>query len=291
MNRNARAALLLFALAAPLASGSVARADAPPPAASGNGGGGGSVVPRAAPQGVAVLAMNGARDEAFSLARAVYGSRLRPPSLDEVRARVLAGDPPPPTASRELRELAEVRASVRGEDVASRRLLAGIAQQVGAQALLVVRVETADVAGAAAVGPAADAGAPAPDEGPSAAEAEAGVPAAAPTRRALARLVLVEGAELDAAQYAPDADGSWRGTVASLERRFPPPSTSASAPDGATKPGPASLKPEPEKSKPFYASPWFWGAVGGALVLGAAFYFGSRDTTPDSIQIDMRVPR
>src|SRR6476646_9839670 len=87
-------------------------------------------------QGVAVVGL-GARDEAFTLARAVYAGRLRPAALDEQRARVLAGDAAPPSASKELRELGELRAAVTGEDAASRKLLASIAQQLGAEALLV----------------------------------------------------------------------------------------------------------------------------------------------------------
>src|SRR4051812_10000415 len=124
MNRVARACFFAVTLAT-VSVAHVAGAEPVAPATSPS-------PERSAPQGVAVIAVGGnARDEAFALARAIYGSRLRPPALDEVRARVLAGGSPPPNASRELRELAEIRAGLNGEDAAGRRLLTGIAQQVG----------------------------------------------------------------------------------------------------------------------------------------------------------------
>jgi len=283
-----RVACTLVATLAPLAFGGVAAADPSggPPAL----GAPGSPAPaKSAGQGVAVLAMPGARDEAFTLARAVYGSRLRPASLDEVRARVLAGDPPPANASRELRELAEVRASVRGDDAASRKLLAGIGREVGAQALLVVRIEETKAAEPEPA--AADAGA-APAESPAdAGAAVAPEPArTAPKKLVLARLLLVDGAELDPAQYSPDPEGGWKGTIASLERRFPAPDRVTPSP-AATQAVPAQLPVGEEKSRPFYTSGWFWAALGGAALLGGAFYVASRDTASDSIQIQMRVPR
>ena len=162
-------------------------------------------------QGIAVLAIGPARDEAFALARAVYGSRLRPTSLDEVRARVLAGAPPPPNASRELRELAEVRAGITTEDAAARRLLTGLAQQVGAQALLVVKV---------------DRGAALPSTEDAGADAAADAGNAAPATTVVARLFLTDSGDFDAARYAPDPGlegaAAWRSTVTSLEARFPP---------------------------------------------------------------------
>jgi hypothetical protein len=240
-------------------------------------------------RGVAVVATNGARDEAFALARAVYASRLRPPSLDEVRARVLAGDPPPANATRALVELAEVRAAARGDDAASRQLLAGLGKQVGAAALLVVFVEPAAPpaegdAGATAAGP----------DGGAATEADAAAPssAPAPSSRVVARLFLVDSADFDAARYEPDgrhgAEG-WRATVASLEQRFP---QREAAPAAATSPPPVTVRTEEKhESKPFYASPWFWGALGAAVLVGGAFYFASRDNESDTIHLQMRAPR
>jgi hypothetical protein len=249
-------------------------------------------------QGIAVLAVGGARAEAFELARAVYGSRLRPPSLDEVRARVLAGAAPPPNASRELRELAELRAGVTGEDAAGRRLLVGLAQQVGAQALLVVKVEQAPPPTPPPVTafPSADASAPAPE---AAAATDAGTaqdPAgnAVPSSVVVARVFLADKAEFDAARYQPEPNlegaAAWRATVVSLEARFLP-SSRMVGPSGATAPAPVPVRPEGEKSSPFYASAWFWGALGGAALLGGAFYLASRDTGSDPIHLQMRVPR
>jgi len=51
------------------------------------------------------------------------------------------------------------------------------------------------------------------------------------------------------------------------------------------------MRQEAGKSSPFYASGWFWGAIGGAALLGAAFYFATRDTSSDAIHLQMRVPK
>lgn len=294
--RHARAGVFVGAtFVAALGCASSAFAQEGPAAPPGNGSQVGVVSPpnnKTQGAGVAVLALAGAKNEAFALARAIYASKVRPPNLDEVRARVLAGADPPANASRELRELAEVRAGVNASfDAPSRRLLAGIAQQVGAQALLVVKVEKASPPSADA-----DAGAPSDSDAGAAAsappaDADGGAPSApsGPSSTVVARLLLVEGAELDAAQYAPDADGSWKGTVASLERRFPVAARTVAGPPAATA-VPSPLQGE-EKSKPFYTSGWFWGAVGAAALLGGAFFLASRDSSADSIHLEMRVPK
>jgi hypothetical protein len=251
-----------------------------------------TLTPSAAPQpakpagqGIAVLAIGPARDEAFALARAIYGSRLRPTSLDEVRARVLAGAAPPPNASRELRELAEVRAGITGEDAAGRRLMTGLAQQVGAEALLVVKVER----GSAATAPA----------GPPAAVEDGGASTdagnAAPATTVIARLFLTDSGDFDAARYAPEpgleGPPAWKSTVTSLEARFPALSRGVAAPNAALAPAPVKLRPEDEKSSPFYASGWFWGALGAAALVGGAFYFATRDTGSEPIHVQLKVPR
>jgi hypothetical protein len=246
-------------------------------------------------RGVAVVGGTAARDEAFTLARAIYAGRLRPPALDEVRARVLAGDPVPPNARRELRDLGELRAGVTGDDAASRRLLSAIAEQLGVAALVVVTVDAGspspaepepDVAGDA--GAAGDAG------------EEAGLPPAPPAPPVpappvvTARLFLADLGDFDAARYEPDREAepaaAWRAAVASLERRFPAP-----APSAAVRPvaplRPAANAKEGGESKPFYSSPWFWGALGAAALVGSAFYFASRDTSGDPIHLQMNVPR
>jgi hypothetical protein len=283
----------------------VAAAGVAPPAAA-QAPVGSAQAAKPAGQGIAVLAVGSAREtreEAFALGRAIYGSRLRPTSLDEVRARILAGDPLPSNASRELRELSEVRAAVSGDDAATRRLLTGIAQQIGAQALLVVTVERSGSAAPAAAPatpagpPAADAGAATSDGGAaaeSAATADAGTGNAPAPPTVVARLFLADPGEFDAARYSPEPGASgvaaWKSTATSLEGRFPQPSRTV-GPDAATRPAVTNLKPEQEKAKPFYASGWFWGAIAGAALIGGIFYFASRDTTEDPIQLQMRVPR
>lgn len=290
MARNARLASLVVAA---LVLGLPSIAPAQPAGAA-------SAQPaRAAGQGIAVLAVGPSRDEAFALARAVYGSRLRPHALDEVRARVLAGAPPPANASRELRELAEVRAGITtGEDAAGRRLLTGLAQQVGAEALLVVRVDRAVAPPPAPAGPPAaadDAGTvsnPADAGAPDAASATGNLP---PTSTVVARLFLADPGELDAARYSPEPGlegaAAWQSTVTSLEARFPALSRPAALPTAALSPTPTRIQKEDDKSSPFYTSGWFWGAVGGAALLGAAFYFASRDTGSDPIHLQVRVPK
>lgn len=290
-------ALVAITFVAALTCGGSAFADppspSPTPAPAGNVGAPGAVSPASQGQGVAVLALSGAKNEAFALARAIYGSKVRPPGLDEVRARVLAGADPPANASRELRELAEVRAGVNASfDAPSRRLLAGIAAQVGAQALLVVKVERARVESDADAGVASAPSAPDPaptSDGDAGAAAPAPTPAP-PSSTVTARLLLVDGAELDAAQYAPDPDGSWKGTVASMERRFTVVPRTVAGPPAATA-TPSTVPVGEEKSKPFYLSGWFWGAVGAAALLGGAFYLASRDSSGDSIHLEMRVPK
>lgn len=312
MPSAARSCRVLVVVAA-LATAGAVHAQAPsapstPPAAA-------EPAKKAAPQGVAVLASRGAREEAFVLARAVYRSSLRPRGLDELRARILAGDPAPAAASKEVKELAELRASVGGEDVASRKLLSSIAQQLGVQALLVVSrvarpsedVAVADAGAAVAAedagvavtgdaGPAVAAGDAGvadvtADAGVAEAAADAGVADRAPpaTPAAVARLFLADTGDFDAARYEPDPEGGWQRTVTSLARRFPSPPVPAIA---QPRPMPApTLASEGKETKPFYASPWFWGAIGAAVLIGGFFYFASQDTSDDPIHLQMKVPR
>ncbi len=292
MKRLARACFLAVTLAASSVA-HVASADpatAPAPASSAG-------PERAALQGIAVFAIgSNANEESFAAARALYGSRLRPAGLDEVRARVLAGGAAPANASRELRELAEIRAGVNPDDAAGRRLLAGIGRQVGVEALLVVRIESAAAPASApsTIGAPSTTGSPtddAADGGADAGENAAGNAAAVPT--VMARLFLVDTGDFDAARYSPDpgprAPAAWKSTITSLEARFPGPRGTA-GPAAATRPAP-QVKPEGQKSSPFYASGWFWGAVGGAALLATVFYFASRDTSSDTIHLQMTVPK
>lgn len=281
-----RRALHAFALLTALVATAPAWADPTPPA------------PAASPaptttsaQGVAVVASGtAARDDAFVLARTVYASSLRPRQLDELRARILAGDPPPPTASQDVRELAELRASVTSEDAASRRLLAAIAQQMHVAALLVVTHREAEAPAPGADAPAAQDGG-AGDAGAAPAVALP-LPSSAPL--ATARLFLADTGEFDAARYEPESAAgggavTWRGTVSSLASRFPQPTLSLAQVQG---PPPKIMPTEKEKeSHPFYTSSWFWGAVGAAAVIGGIFFLASQDTSSDPIHLQMRVPR
>ncbi len=231
-----------------------------------------AAAPRPSTQGLAVVGTAGAREDAFTLARAVYASGLRPRGLDELRARVLAGDPAPPSATKELTDLAELRAGVNGDDAASRQLLATIGRQLGVQGLLVVTVKHTT--------------APAPADADAGVGVEgAGAEAPAQLHEVSARLFVTETGELDAARYEPDKAG-WRGTVTSLTSRFPPPARASQLPVIP----PAKLTPAKD-DKPFYKSPWLWGAVGAAALVGGFFFFLSQDSGDDPIHLQMHVPR
>lgn len=226
------------------------------------------------PQGVAVLGTANAKDDAFALARAVYGSGLRPRTLDEMRARILAGEQPT-VGTKELKDLSDLRASINGEDVASKRLLGSIAQQFNLQAILVVSEKPPVVTGSI-VGPDGDAGA---DPTPAAA------PATGTT--AYARLFIAALGDFDAARYEPD--GAWNATVASVVARFPPPPP----PPPAVVLQPASLPKVPQEKhedRPFYKSPWLWGALAAAAIIGGIFFFTTQDKSSDPIHVRMTVP-
>lgn len=88
----------------------------------------------------AVVATAGATDAAWPLAMAIYASPgLRPSShdVDDKRARVLAGEPPA-DESADLRDLAELRVAVRGDDAGSRQVLTAIATKLHLDAVVVV---------------------------------------------------------------------------------------------------------------------------------------------------------
>lgn len=223
-----------------------------------------------AAQGVAVLGTSGARDDGASLARAVYASTLRPKQLDELHARLLIGDAPPPAATKELKDFAALRAAVNGEDAAARQILAGIAKQIDVQGILVVTRITSEAT--AAVDP--DGGAP-----------------VAPGTRVQARLFVAEQGDFDAARY--DFDGSWQATVTSVAARFPapPPPVAAANPVVVAAPPLLRVPPKKEEDRPFYKSPWLWGALGAAVLIGGIFFFASQDKSDDPIHLRMTVPR
>jgi hypothetical protein len=163
--------------------------------------------------------------------------------------------------------------------------MTGLAQQVGAEALLVVKVERA-AATATSAGPPA-----AVEDGSAANDAGNAVPATT----VVARLFLADSGDFDAARYAPEpgleGPAAWKSTVTSLEARFSASSRGVAGPNAALAPAPVKLKQEDEKSSPFYASGWFWGALGAAALVGGAFYFATRDTGSDPIHLQLKVPR
>ena len=227
--------------------------------------------------GLAVVALGGAADAAWPLARSVYAdASLRPGAVDEPHARVLCGEPPAATAAADLRDLSDTVAALRGDDAPSRALLDGIARRFAVRALVVVR---------------SDAGRP------------------------TARLFLAETGAFDAASYAPDDPTApslaWSATTSSLDRLFgssapgsppagpaPPPASaspaplqaSVSAPTLATREAPGKEAPTKPASRPFYESAWFWGAVGAAALAGGAAYIATRDSSPSTIHLEVQVP-
>jgi hypothetical protein len=205
--------------------------------------------------GFAVVAVDGATDVAWPLAQGVYKSALlRPSGIDDARARILAGEPTPPLAPPELTEFAELRAGVKGDDAASREVLAALAQKLGVHAIIVVFAKEQD-------------------QSPSARVYDA-------TTRAF-----------DAARYSPDAGDAaalWTGTLQSLERPYrPQESLSVLGTVKAVVPPP---KPKPSESKPFYESPWFWLAIGTAVLVGGGVLIATNLQTSDTIHLKMQLP-
>jgi hypothetical protein len=206
--------------------------------------------------GFAVVAVDGATDVAWPLAQGVYKSALlRPSGIDDARARILAGEPTPPLAPPELTELAELRAGVKGDDAASREVLAALSQKLGVHAILVVFAKAQDQSASARVYDA--------------------------TTRAF-----------DAARYSPDAaqDAAvvWTGTLQSLERPYRPQESLSVL--GTVKVVVPPPKPKPSESKPFYESPWFWLAIGTAVLVGGGVLIATNLQTSDTIHLKVQLP-
>jgi hypothetical protein len=218
-------------------------------------------------KGIAVIAVGASRAEAATLARALYATKLRPPTLDESRARTLIGDAPPENAPTDVRELSELRAAVLGDDAASRSLLSTIAQRLHVEALLLVRVSSSVLNR---------------EEAPT----DAAAPLAPPAE---ARLFLTTGASLDSTIYVHDTMTGWTPTLRSLETRFLPPSAPAPAASAST----AIVLPPQAKteSKPFYTSAWFWGALAASAFLGSVLYFASQNPSEDTVRLRLDLPR
>jgi hypothetical protein len=231
--------------------------------------------------GLAVLGLGSAIDLAWPLARAVYADPgLRPPTLDEQHARVLVGEPTGEGSAAELRDLADTRAAIRGDDAASRRLLESIALSLHVKGVVVV--QAASTAG----------------------------------ERPVARVFVTTLRGFDAVVYesepgAPVTWGngkspvSWAGAVQALHRGFGDAPAVVAAPPPATpevsvvtvRPvvAAASLNHDADNAgtshKAFYQSPWFWAAAGAAVFAAGAIYFATRNDGSDNIQVQVQVPR
>ena len=211
-----------------------------------------------------MVALPGATDAAWPLARSVYASpSLRPASIDDARARALAGEAAAGDAPRDVRDLADTVAALRGDDAPSRALLADVARRLGVRAVVVVAVEAS---------------------------------------RPSARVFLADAGAFDAATYGPDdaAPASWSATVRSLARSFG--AEAPTAPDTRSPPveahAPAAAtreRPKPDGGAPsgraFYLSGWFWGALGAAAFGAGAVFLATRDTQGSTIHLVVKVPQ
>ena len=223
----------------------------------------GSAGPLGAPtRGLAVVALAGATDEAWSLARSVYAAAsLRPVGLDEAHAQVLCGERTPGGAPPELRDLADMVAALRGDDAPTRALLGDIAHRFSLVGVLIVRLDGT---------------------------------------RPSARVFLADAASFDGAAYAPDdgLNSSWAAATRSLVRAFGardpgnaqmPAAGSTSAPALATH-GDPKVEGATARSRQFYESGWFWGALGAAAIGAGAVFLATRDTGPSAIHLQLEVP-
>jgi hypothetical protein len=213
--------------------------------------------------GLVVVAMGDAADAAWPLAQAMYlEPGLRPQGLDEATARVLAGEAPPEKAPKQLVDLAQMRASVHGDDAASRVLLQSIAHSTNASGVVIVD---------------------------------------ASAQPFVARVYVAGKDAFEAVRYSPDAAPpgtrtAWSAAVQLLARTYgsaaseAPTSTPSSTPGAALWEGP-SIERSPARSHNFYESPWFWGALGAAAFIGGAFFFATRDNNASTIHLQVEVPK
>ncbi len=198
----------------------------------------------------------------WKLARGVYGDASLRPAFDEAHARALAGEAPAAGAPADVRDLAETRAAIHGDDGASsacwRASPRSCTCAVSSWCWAHRRRDGATSA----------------------------------------KVFLAGTGQFDAASYAPDASGDWSSTVSSLSRAYG--MSTVTTVSGETTSAPAmTLVPtppppgsdSPSHGKPFYYSPWFWGAVGAAALGGVAVYFATRDSDPSTIHLQLQVPK
>ncbi len=92
----------------------------------------------AAPSGLAVLALDGAAQDAWPLARRIYTDPLLRPPLDEPMAEALAGAPSSSSWPSGALAVHTLRAAIKGEDEGSRQLLTSIAELANVNGVVVV---------------------------------------------------------------------------------------------------------------------------------------------------------
>ena len=195
-------------------------------------------------KGFVVVATPGAKDVSWPLAGKVYASAvLRPAAIDDAKARVLAGEEAP---TKELGELAELRAGVKGDDAASREVLAALAQKLGVRGVLVVFADPPSL-----------------------------------------RIYDATTRSFDAARYEPDSSSSWDAAVRSIERPYLPKAAVVLTTQPLPPPKPMVEKKE---GKAFYESPWFWVAIGAAVLIGGAVLIATNVQTSDNIHLTLKMP-
>lgn len=205
-----------------------------------------AVQPESVWSGVLVVALDGATNEAWALAQGVYAdAKLKPAKLTEDIARVLAGEAPPESAGPALRDLADLRAAIHGDDAPSRRLLGSLAREQGVSLVLLVSGGT-------------------------------------PT---MARIFSASRGQFEATALLPDPQPEaaasklprWTTAVSTLHARAP------QQPQQIPARADAQPRPQPSGEKDsFLLSGWFWGALGAAAALGLGAYALTKNSDSSS---------
>lgn len=196
------------------------------------------------PRGVAVTAADDAStDAAWALAATVYADeQLRPRALDEPTARVLAGDPPGPTAPARHLELSALRRSFAPSSTTAAPLLLALSRELGVSGVIVVWTD--------------------------------------PSGQTNARLLVASPPGFVAHDLRPSVGANlrldWSDTTAwlhTLARAGSPPSRL---------PPPSKPSQPPPQQGSFLGSGWFWGAVVMAAGAGVLLYSLSSNNEPSS---------